>query len=77
MQNHSNVGDSVLFFIGELAVNIDELLEANLSGLVTSGEIHEQTMRYESYRMICFNKTMLTVVFQGGVFPTRKNSLRT
>ena len=47
MQNHSNVGDSVLFFIGELAVNIDELLEANLSGLVTSGEIHEQTMRYD------------------------------
>jgi hypothetical protein len=50
MRNHSNVGDSVLFFIGELAVNMDELLEANLSGLVTSGEIHEQSMRYEMFK---------------------------
>ena len=48
MQNHSNLSDSVLFFIGELAVNMDELLEANLLGLVNTGAIHEQPMRYES-----------------------------
>jgi len=49
MQNHSSLSDSVLFFIGELAVNMDELLEANLIWLVNNGEIHEQSMRYDIF----------------------------
>ena len=45
MQNHFSLSDSALFFIGELAVNMDELLEANLMELVNSGEIYKEDIR--------------------------------
>ena len=45
MQNHSKLSDSVLFFVGELAVNMEELLEANLMELVKTGDIHHEDMR--------------------------------